>query len=550
MVIQAASHLIRSRIRLCAGVMAICLCLFWVGAANAATTPAPVQDIFALVEQKALQLAARSFSKNGGAVPDFLQTLTAQQWESIRFRNERALWKSSEVPFNVRLFHPGFIYSRAVTINVIEDGTVAPLSFDASMFQYPSKTLEERVVGKSFGFAGLELCLQAQERGDVDALLRPIASFRGATYFQSRGRHSQYGLSARGVAINTALPDGEDFPAFREFWLVKPEANATSMTLYALMDSPGVTGAYRFIITPGVSTTMDVTKKLFPRKGAPAPQKLGIAPMHSMFLFSETTGGVANDYRPEVHNSDGLLASTGENAWLWRPLANPSRLAVSTFPMENPRGFGLMQRDSNFDHYQDIAARYDRRPSLWVEPKGDWGAGRIEIISIPAKEEVNDNIIVFWVPDDIKPPPSNADMHAPQGLSFAYKLYWMTPGVTPHALGRATATRMVRENNDTVRFLIDFESEPLNALPADTGLTSIVEAPQEAPVLEKTLEKNPATGGWRLSFRARIPLREGVVQTIISAREGSPRLRFRALLKKGENIPTPLTETWTYDMPS
>ena len=310
-----------------------------------------------------------------------------------------------------------------------------------------------------------------------------------------------------------------------------------------------MTGAFRFVITPGTSTIMDTTARFFPRKSAALPQKIGIAPLTSMFLFSETGSAFPGEYRPEVHNSDGLLATTGANAWFWRPLANPTRLAVSTFPMENPRGFGLMQRDNTFDHYQDIAARYDRRPSLWVEPKGDWGPGRVELISIPSKEEIHDNIVAFWVPDTVKNP-SEKNSTQPGSFSFAYKLYWMTPGVTPHALGRATATRIVRESADTLRFRIDFESETLNAISEDTGLTSIVEAPMETPILEKKLEKNPATGGWRLTFLARIPAREGVVQTIISAREGSPRLRFKAHLKKGENIPEPLTETWTYDMPS
>jgi glucans biosynthesis protein len=304
---------------------------------------------------------------------------------------------------------------------------------------------------------------------------------------------------------------------------------------------------------------MDVTCRLFMRKDAERPQKIGIAPLTSMFFYAENSGGIPDSYRPEVHNSDGLLYHSEDNFWVWSPLSNPGRLAVNTFPLRNPRGFGLLQRDDNFDHYQDIAARYDRRSSLWVEPVGDWGAGRLELIEIPTRDEIHNNINVFWVSARTEArEENNADAGGnaesvpyPEEMEFAYRLYWMAPGVTPHELGRAASTRMVRiPQEDSVWFYIDFEGETLAALPADTGLTSVIETPEQSPVLEKQLLKNPATGGWRLIFKVRVPRQEGMVQSIISARDGSPRLRFRALLKKGENLPDPLTEVWVYDMPS
>jgi glucans biosynthesis protein len=499
------------------------------------------------VERKARELAAKPYEDPDGQVPDFLLNLSVEQWERIRFRPDHALWKNEDLPFTVQCFHPGFIYNRVVTMHVVNNGREAVLPFSSDMFDYDEDFPVDRVRKAVLGFAGFRLHFPINRPDWKDE----VAVFLGATYLRGLGRNTQYGLAARGVALNTALPDGEEFPYFREFWLIKPQPGAQSMTLYALMDSPGMTGVFRFVITPGTSTIMDVENKLFLRGNA-WPQKIGQAPLTSMFLFSETGNGQFGDYRPEVHNSDGLLYSRGADSWVWSPLANPARLAVNTFAVNNPRGFGLMQRDNAFDHYQDIQARYDLRSSLWVEPKGDWGPGRLELIEIPATEDVHDNIVAFWVPEKPRPDGGESPPEESQtSMGCAYRLYWMAPGVTPHELGRTVATRMVRSpRGDTACFIIDFESPALNDLPPDTGLTSVIETPAEAPVFDKHLTKNPVTGGWRLTFWVRLPRQEGVVQSIISARDGSPLLQFRALLKKGENLPAPLTETWIYDMPS
>lgn len=518
--------------------------------------PAPAQEtLFQAedVERKARELASKPYENPDNQVPEFLLNMNAGQWERIRFRPEQALWQDENLPFTVQFFHPGFIYNRIVTMHVVDDGHDSVLPFSADMFAYDDEFLMDRVRKTSLSFAGFRLHFAINRPDWKDE----VAVFLGATYFRAVARNTQYGLAARGIALNTALPDGEEFPYFREFWLVKPRPDDQSITLYALMDSPSMTGVYRFIITPGTSTIMDVDNKLFMR-GDASPQKIGLGPLSSMFLFSETSNGWPGDYRPEVHNSDGLLYTKDNGSWCWSPLANPGRLAINTFALSNPRGFGLIQRDNVFDHYQDIRARFDRRPSLWVEPKGDWGPGRLELIEIPATEAIHDNIVAFWVPDKPRPdvaagqtPPAESDLRYPPAMSYAYRLYWMAPGVTPHELGRAVATRIVRSpEDDTARFIIDFESPTLNDLSPDTGLTSVIEAPEDAPVIDKQLVKNPVTGGWRLMFLVKLPKQDGVVQSIISARDGSPRLRFRALLKKGENLPDPLTETWVYDMPS
>ncbi len=504
------------------------------------------------VETKARMLSEKAYENPDGLVPAFLRSLTEQQWETLRFKPDRALWKNTGLPFEIAFFHPGFIYDRTITVNVVDGGRSEKIDYSPDMFDLDDPALAGQIREARLNFAGLSILFRPQGMDGATAG-EEIAVFLGASYFQSVGRHSRFGLYARALALNTALPDGEEFPYFREYWLVKPKPGDPSLVLHALLDSPSMTGAYRIEIAPGASTVMQVESKLFKRKGATQPQKIGLAPLTSMFLYSETNNGKPGDYRPEVHSSDGLLFRNGEHDWSWRPLVNPGRLIVDSFPMPNPRGFGLMQRDGNFDHYQDLGARFDLRPSLWVEPKGDWGPGRLELIEIPGTEDYNTNIVAFWVPEppDKAAPAGQPADKKPDGspfLSMAYRLFWMTPGTSPHQLGRAMDTRMVKApTNDAVTFIIDFSGLDLNALPPDTGLTSVVESPEQAPLLDKKMEKNPVTGGWRLTLKFRLP-QEGVMESLLSGRTGPSRLRFRAYLKKGENLAEPLTETWQYDI--
>lgn len=506
----------------------------------------------------ARKLSGTAYESPDGKVPDFLRTLDRSQWESIAFSPSLALWQDDRLPFEVAFHHPGYIFTSAVLINVVENGQSRPILFSPEQFTYPTAELKEQVGKANIGYAGL--CIRHIVDGEYGPTEQrdweEIASFLGASFFRSHGRQSSYGSYARGLAVDTALPDGEEFPYFREFWLEKPAADSQALSLYALLDSPRMTGAFHFTIAPGVSTVMDVEATVFSRHGTKQPLKVGLAPLTSMFLHSETANGRPDDYRPEVHNADGLLCATSAGEWLWRPLANPGRLAVNRIAMENPKGFGLFQRDDNFDHYQDLEARFDRRASIWVEPKGEWGAGHVELIEIPGTEEHQANVVAFWVPEP-KPEPVQQPVDAGKpagngqsaGVALSYRLYWMTPGVSPHNLGRVVATRTAKPAGaGTLQFLIDFEGEQLNALQADTGLTSVVEAPEQFPVVEKKLVKNPMTSGWRLVLTVRLPAREGILNTLFSSRDGSGAVRFKALLKQGENLPDALTEAWVFDL--
>lgn len=524
-----------------------------VSATSGEVAPALCEAVFGFsnVEDLARKSAEMPYEKLQGKIPDFLSDLKAEQWARIRFKQKETIWRGEGLPFEIQMYHPGFIYTGGVRVHVVENGCSTLLECNSASFDYHDPALAEKAAQAKYDFAGFRLF----STHGVPKSASELVSFLGATRFRSKGKEADYGVHAQGVTINTAVPGGEEFPYFSEFWIVKPQADDTSITVYALMNSPSMAGAYCFTIRPGTSTVMDVESKLFARKNAAKPQKIGLAPLSSMFLFSETGSDGSVDYRPEVHNSDGLLSYDGSN-WLWRPLVNPARLGITAFPMENTLGFGLMQRDNNFDHYQDIGARFERRGSLWVEPVGNWGRGHVELIEIPTRNEVNDNILVFWTPE--KPEerqnssgdePEKEPGSQPGVLSSAYRLYWMTPGVTPHSLGRVAATRMIRNSKESVRFILDFESETLKALPAETGLTSRIGLPDSTSLLAKKITKNPVTGGWRLDFSVRIPSQEGVVQSLLSVRDGQGRLTFSASLSKGENLPDPLTEIWCYDMP-
>ena len=526
--------------------MIVSFCLLLAIAALPLPSRAAESFTFADVQAKAQDLAGTPYVP-AAPVPEFLTSLSYDEWRSIRYLPEKALWTEDGLPFTVQFFHPGLYYDRTVRVHVVQGDSVEDVAFDPSLFQYGNEELAKQMTqAKDMNFAGLRLHYPLNDPNYRDEL----AIFLGASYFRALARGTSYGIYSRGLALDTATAQGEEFPYFREFWIVKPLPGEASITLYALMDSESMAGAYRFIITPGAPTVMEVKCALFTRKGAKNFQKIGLAPLTSMFFYGEEKNGRPNDYRPEVHNSDGLLYVNGDNHWFWSPLANPKRLSVNTFPLQNPRGFGLMQRDCDFKSYQDIEAAYERRPSLWVEPEGDWGPGTLNLVEIPTEDEMHDNIVAFWSPDKPrdknKPDQPESELRYPDTQMYSWKLYWMQPQTQQHDRGQVTSTRVSR-NGDTMTFHVDFAGGELATLPADTGLSSIVETPEPIPLLEKKLLRNSASGGWRLEFKIRLPKEEGVLQSLMTARKGPVMLRFKALLKKGENLPDPLTETWIYD---
>ena len=475
---------------------------------------------------KARDLARQSFQLSEEEVPEFLLKINYNAWRDIRFKPEKALWGKEKLLFTAQFFHPGLYYNRLVAINVVEPSGVKQVPFSPALFDYGKNNFQDKVP-PHLGFAGFRLHYPINTKTYYDE----VVVFLGASYFRAVAQNQNYGLSARGLAINTALPTGEEFPYFKEFWLVKPSPGAKQMTVFALLDSPSLTGAYTFIIVPGKETSIQVKSILFMRQKV---EKLGIAPLTSMFFYGENTSmRPADDFRPEVHDSDGLMIALRSGEWLWRPLKNPRTLLINSFMATNPIGFGLMQRDLDFDHYQDLEAHYEKRPSAWITPIGSWGAGHIELIQIPMDNEWNNNIIASWVP--------SVQTEPGQKLSFAYTMDWHFSGSTRPPDGRAVATRTARGKDDlTKKFIIDFAGGKLESLPPKKKLDAVITVDPRAMLVEHQLIKNEVTNGWRLVFQVRFE-EEGLMERILTGKK--PALELRAFLKDGDKV---LTETWSY----
>jgi glucans biosynthesis protein len=468
------------------------------------------------VAEKAKKLAAKPFQDPRGQVPDWLLKLSYDQWRDIRFRPERALWRDRKLPFQVQFFHPGLYYDRTVKMSVVDADGVKPLAFSPSNFDYGKNDFASKIP-QDLGYAGFRLHYPINKPDYHDEVI----VFLGASYFRAVGRDQVFGLSARGISIDTAESRGEEFPYFREFWLVRPTPNAKEMTLYAVLDSPSLTGAYKFVVAPGEQTAVKVEVRLFLRNEV---RKLGLAPLTSMFFHGDNTNRWFDDFRPEVHDSDGLMMSFASGEWLWRPLENPKTLDVSAFETENPKGFGLIQRDRDFDHYQDLETHAELRPSAWIEPGEGWGAGRVELVEIPTNADINDNVVSYWVPST---PPKVGE-----AFPFSYTMYWYGDDPNRPPGGRAIATR--RDSGtakEAQRFVIDFASKKLAGIPGDRvlrGVVSVIGGPDAGEVIDQHVAPNPHAGGWRLTFQIHPKTRTA--------------LPVRAFLDEGGDT---LTETWS-----
>jgi glucans biosynthesis protein len=479
------------------------------------------------VIDQAAKLAKKPYQDRQKQVPDFLLKIRYDDWRDIRFKTDQALWLKDNLPFNVQFFHPGLYYNRTVNIHTIDGTGTHPVPFSPDLFDYGKNEFRDRIPS-NLGFAGFRLHFPINTPTYRDEVI----VFLGASYFRAVAKKQSYGLSARGLAIDTALASGEEFPSFTDFWLVRPAPNEKKMTIYALLDSPSVTGAYRFVAQPGKDTIVDVTSRLFIRK---KPEKLGIAPLTSMFYFGEhSLHRPGEDFRPEVHDSDGLLIANRSGEWIWRPLQNPKNLLTNSFLSPDPAGFGLVQRDVDFDHYQDLEARYETRPSVWISPVGKWGEGRVELIQIPTDTEINDNIIAFWIPERLP--------EKEKPLWFSYRMHWGYASSNRPPGGRVVATRLARgKDAKTRKFVIDFSGERLESLPADKPLTAVVTVDPRAKLAEQQLYKNSVTGGWRLVFQLSFEEPSSIEKMLPPGKR--PAVELRAFLKLGDNA---MTETWSY----
>lgn len=470
---------------------------------------------FDQVRERAEILALESFEENAPPLPEHLAALTPERYHSIHFRQEAALWRDEGVPYQVQFFPRGSYFRHRIAVNVIEGEQVTQLPYGSDLFDFAGAELPEPPPD-DLGFGGFRIMYPLNHNDHLDEL----AVFLGASYFRVLAAGQVYGLSARGLAVDTGLSKREEFPYFREFWLEKPQPGAKSIDIYALLDSESLTGAYRFRLTPGTESVMEVQATLYTRE---AVEKLGIAPLTSMFLYGENSRRPPGDLRPEVHDSDGMLLATGRGEWIWRPLTNRSTLQISSFGDENPRGFGLMQRDRDSRHYLDLDLHYDRRPSAWVEPLDGWGKGAAQLIEIPSDSEQNDNIGLFWVPE--------RPVEAGQVWPFAYRLRFADDFPDFPATGRALATREAGSGDGDAelrRFAVEFGGGPLVELSDESPVELVVSA-SAGKLLGARNRRNRATGTWLALFDL--------------DPEGNEAVELRAFLKDRDHA---LTETWSY----
>ncbi|HEX3847555.1 MAG TPA: glucan biosynthesis protein D [Steroidobacteraceae bacterium] len=491
---------------------------------SAAQGGAPAQPFdYAWLKGQARRLASAAYVPNQETLPPLMAKLSYDQYQSLRFRTDHALWANTGSEFRLQFFHVGRSFTDPVHLFEVIDGTAREIVYDPAMFEFDKAGIDPAVMRDHAGFAGFRVQFVTDWRDDV-------AAYLGASYFRAVGSDTrQYGLSARALAVDTAFPRPEEFPRFTTFWFERPAKGSGTLTLHALLDSPSISGAVRFQITPGGTQIMDIDTAFYPRKPI---ERLGIAPLTSMFFYGENDHRAANDWRPEIHDSDGVSMWTGAGEWIWRPLTNPAQLHFSSYLDENPRGFGLLQRDRNFDHYQDDGVYYDRRPSTWIEPKAaggvGWGKGAVQLVEIPTVDETFDNIVAFWNPAE-KPKPG-------QELLFGYRLYWGTrmPYSSPLAQTLATRTGIggtvgQKRPYYTWHFTVDFAGGELGALPKDTAVEAVINV-SRGSTERVTVHHVQEFNGYRVLFD-------------LKPDDGTDPIDLRMFLRIDGR---PLTETWIY----
>ena len=476
---------------------------------------------YAWLKGYAKQLSSQPYHLPGNLTSEAVKALDWDQYQSITYRSDYALWAKDHLRFQVKFFHLGLFFTNPVRIYELKNGQAQELAYDSAMFNYGKSGLDSVRIPQDLGFAGFKINFDTERERDITAFL-------GASYFRAVGAEWQYGLSARGLAVDCGMERPEEFPNFTHFWLERPKQDSGKLVVYALLDSPSVAGAYRFEIQPATTLVMDIDVALYPRK---AIERLGVAPLTSMFQYGENDkrAGVSNDWRPEIHDSDGLAIQRGNGEWIWRPLTNPEHLRFNAYQDENPRGFGLLQRDRNFDHYQDDGVFYDRRPSLWVEPKSGWGKGAVHLVEIPTADETSDNIVAFWNPVE--------KSQAGKEYLFGYRLHWggKIPFSSPLAQVVATRTGLggvigQKRRYFSWRFAIDFAGGNLALLAKNVKVQAIISA-SRGKVEVTSARPLEAIHGYRAMFDIK-PLDNDVMP-----------IDLRVYLAVDGQ---PLSETWLY----
>lgn len=468
---------------------------------------------FDLLAGRAQALAAAPWQPDRVAQPEVLERIDYDAHWRIAFRPEATV-RVGDIP--VQFFHLGTYFRSPVQMNVVEGGQSREVIYDPRFFDMPEDS-PARALSKGTGFAGFRL-MRADLKTDW-------ISFLGGAYFRTDGALRQYGLSARGIALNSGMSIPEEFPRFTEFYIEEPADGSADVVIHALMEGPSVTGAYRMatVNAEGRGQVMEISSRLFFR--APV-ERLGIGPLTSMFWYSETNRVLGFDWRPEVHDTDGLMMVMGNGEQIWRPLNNPSRVVTSSFYGQDIKGFGLIQRDRNYANYEDDGVFYDKRPAVWIEPLSGWGEGAVQLVEIPTNDEIYDNIVAFWNPAE-KPV-------AGSQMQFDYRLHWGVDAPVETPLARTVATRIGAGGipghprpAGHLKMVLDFEGPAVKGLGQQDGVTPEITLPEGVELVQAYTLPVVGTDRWRLIFDIAAP--------------GVETVDMRAYLSRGG---VPLTETW------
>ncbi len=481
---------------------------------NASAGAERAQIDFDFVRRLAAARAASPYVEQVDTMPRRLAELTPAEAGTIRFIPEYALWRSDRLPFQLQLFHP-IPGAPPVVLHEFSPTHTQPLPFVGSFFSYGLLRNPPRLTA-DLGYAGFRVHSPLNRPEHFDEVI----VFPGGCSFRALGAGQNFGLSARALLLDAGPLAAEEFPRFTDFWIGRPGSDATTLTIYALLDSPRAAGAYEFVVTPGPATTVDVHAAITFRTAVAQP---GFAPLSGMFWYGENTDRPPGEPRPEVHEADGLAVLPADGAAIWRPLQNPAGPFGSGIAVDSLRGFGLLQRDRVFEHYGDLDADYHRRPSVWVEPVGDWGPGRVQLVENPARGRHDANVSAFWVPDQLPAP----------GVPFElrYRLRWTEGQPAAIALAPAVATHVGTLPDRPLGhlFWIDFAGPALARL--DNGaLDADLRLGPGARLLRQSVRKNPVDASWRVAIE-------------VEAEAPGRAVELRCRLREGY---TPVTENWVY----
>jgi periplasmic glucans biosynthesis protein len=462
---------------------AVLYIIFATPAAQAQSEPAVAAGGAKMFDPGSIREMAREISSRPYQAPPPVNVTRDWSYDAqrkLRFRVDRAPWREKPPHFEIHPLPAGWLFKHDVEVSLVENGKVRP--YRATPADFPTFPSVENGTVPLSGF-------RINGPLNVTDIADEIIVFQGASYFRAVAKGQLYGLSARGLAIGTEAGLGEEFPSFTKFWIVKPEPGADTILVHALLDSKSTTGAFTFAIRPGDQTTVDVSAYLYPRVNI---AQVGLAPLTSMHLLSPTNPVRVKDYRPRVHDSDGLAITNGKGERIWRPLNNPKEFQVSVFADENPRGFGLVQRHRVFADYDDLEARYERRPTAWIDTVQMTGAGRIVLVEIPSPEEINDNIVAFWQPE--------SPLKAGEEYAMRYRVLWTDDAPLKDSGPWVVQTRVGRAyhvEGNGYRFVIDYR----DSAPFAQGTLPEAKVTATGGRIENiTVQPNEETKGVRVSF--------------------------------------------------